>query len=60
MAVDRTEDAQIKANEYWESGAGKEKLAKERDTTFAGEKSTVTMEQIDRLWMRYKKMMESS
>jgi hypothetical protein len=60
MAVDRTEDAQIKANEYWDSGAGKKKLADERESTFAGEKSTVTMEQIDRLWMKYKKMMETS
>ena len=54
------QDNQDKTSQYWASHAGKKKLAEERESTFAGEKDTVTMEQIDRIWMKYKKMMEST
>ena len=54
------EDQQDKVSQYWQSHAGQKKLAEEREKTFAGEPDTVTMEMIDRIWMKYKRMMEST
>jgi 3'-phosphoadenosine 5'-phosphosulfate (PAPS) 3'-phosphatase len=50
----------IDPEEFWDSAAGKAVLKEEREKTFAGEKNTVTMEEVEHIWKKYRNMIKST
>lgn len=46
--------------DFWKSPEGKKILAEEREKTFGGDKSAVTMEMIERIFKRYREVIEST
>jgi len=46
--------------DFWNTQQGKAILKEEREKTFAGEKTTVTMEEVDRIWQKYRDMVRST
>jgi hypothetical protein len=45
---------------FWNSQQGKMVLKEEREKIFAGEKNTVTMEEVEHIWKKYRDMIGST
>ena len=50
----------IDPEEFWDSQQGKAVLKEERLKTFGGEKSTVTMEEIEKMYNKYRDLIRST
>ena len=46
--------------DFWNTPQGKQILQEERESTFAGEEGTVTMEMVERIYKKYRDLIRST